>query len=87
MQSWHQTVQINEDSHIRKLEGKKMLKFIIYKNEDEYVLIIEYEDKAERLLASNLKDLVQAMADTTLYNFEGKSKYFEQSYHAKIEIT
>jgi len=87
MQSWHQTVQINEDSHIRKLEGKKMLKFIIYKNEDEYVLIIEYEDKAERLLASNLKDLVRAMADTTLYNFEGKSKYFEQSFHAKIEIT
>ena len=64
-----------------------MLKFMIYKNEDEYVLIIEYEDKAERLLASNLKDLVRAMADTTLYNFEGKSKYFEQSFHAKIEIT
>ena len=64
-----------------------MLKFMIDKNEDEYVLIIEYEDKAERLLASNLKDLVRAMADTTLYNFEGKSKYFEQSFHAKIEIT
>jgi len=63
-----------------------MLKFMIYKNEDEYVLIIEYEDRAERLLASNLKDLVQVMADTTLYNFEGKSKYFEQSYQAKIEI-
>ena len=64
-----------------------MLKFVIYKNEDEYVLIIEYEDRAERLLASNLKDLIQVMADTTLYNFEGKSKYFNQSYHAKIEIT
>jgi len=59
---------------------------MIYKNEDEYVLIIEYEDRAERLLASNLKDLLQVIADTILYNFEGKSKYFEQSYHAKIEI-
>jgi len=59
---------------------------MIDKNEDEYILIIEYEDRAERLLASSLKDLVQVMADTTLYNFEGKSKYFEQSYHAKIEI-
>ena len=64
-----------------------MLKFMIDKNEDEYILIIEYEDRAERLLASSLKDLVQVMADTTLYNFEGKSKYFNQSYHAKIEIT
>jgi len=63
-----------------------MLKFMIDKNEDEYILIIEYEDRAERLLASSLKDLVQAMADTTLYNFEGKSKYFEESYHVKIEI-
>jgi len=63
-----------------------MLKFMIDKNEDEYILIIEYEDRAERLLASSLKDLVQVIADTTLYNFEGKSKYFEQSYHAKIEI-
>jgi len=63
-----------------------MLKFMIDKNEDEYILIIEYEDRAERLLASSLKDLVQVMADTTLYNFEGKSKYFEQSYHVKIEI-
>ena len=63
-----------------------MLKFIIYKNEDEYVLIIEYEDRAERLLASSLKDLVQVMADTTLYNFEGKSKHFEQSHYAKVEI-
>ena len=59
---------------------------MIDKNEDEYILIIEYEDRAERLLASSLKDLVQAMADTTLYNFEGKSKYFEESYHVKIEI-
>jgi len=59
---------------------------MIDKSEDEYILIIEYEDRAERLLASSLKDLVQVMADTTLYNFEGKSKYFEQSYHAKIEI-
>jgi len=59
---------------------------MIDKNEDEYILIIEYEDRAERLLASSLKDLVQVMADTTLYNFEGKSKYFEQSYHVKIEI-
>ncbi len=63
-----------------------MLKFMIDKNEDEYILIIEYEDKAERLLASNLKDLLQVIADTTLYNFEGKSKYFEHSYHTKIEI-
>ena len=63
-----------------------MLKFMIDKNEDEYILIIEYEDRAERLLASSLKDLVQVMADTTLYNFEGKSKYFEQSHHVKIEI-
>ena len=63
-----------------------MLKFMIDKNEDEYILIIEYEDRAERLLASSLKDLVQVMADTTLYNFEGKSKYFEQSHQAKIEI-
>jgi len=63
-----------------------MLKFVIYKNEDEYVLIIEYEDRAERLLASNLKDLIQVMADTTLYNFEGRSKYFEQSHYAKVEI-
>jgi len=59
---------------------------MIDKNEDEYILIIEYEDRAERLLASSLKDLVQAMADTILYNFEGKSKYFEESYHVKIEI-
>jgi len=59
---------------------------VIYKNEDEYVLIIEYEDRAERLLASDLKDLIQVMADTTLYNFEGKSKYFEQSCYAKVEI-
>jgi len=64
-----------------------MLKFMIYKNENDYVLIIEYEDRAERLLASSMKDLIQVIADTTLYNFEGKSKYFEQSYHAKIEIT
>jgi len=63
-----------------------MLKFMIYKNEGEYVLIIEYEDRAERLLASNMKDLIQVIADTTLYNFEGKSKYFEQSHQAKIEI-
>jgi len=63
-----------------------MLKFMIYKNENDYVLIIEYEDRAERLLASSMKDLIQVIADTTLYNFEGKSKYFEQSYHAKIEI-
>ena len=63
-----------------------MLKFMVYKNEDEYVLIIEYEDRAERLLASNLKDLLQVIADTILYNFEGKSKYFEQSHHAKVEI-
>ncbi len=63
-----------------------MLKFTIYKNEDEYILIIEYEDRAERLLISSLKDLIQVMADTTLYNFEGKSKYFEESYYAKIEI-
>jgi len=49
-------------------------------------LIIEYEDRAERLLASSMKDLIQVMADTTLYNFEGKSKYFKHSYHAKIEI-
>jgi len=60
---------------------------MIYKNENDYVLIIEYEDRAERLLASSMKDLIQVIADTTLYNFEGKSKYFEQSYHAKIEIT
>ena len=33
-----------------------MLKFMIDKNEDEYILIIEYEDRAERLLASSLKD-------------------------------
>ena len=64
-----------------------MLKFMIDKNEDEYILIIEYEDRAERLLASSLKDLVQVMADTTLYNFEGKSKYFKDSCHAKIGIT
>jgi len=63
-----------------------MLKFMIYKNENEYVLIIEYEDRAERLLASSMKDLIQVIADTALYNFESKSKYFEQSYHAKIEI-
>ena len=63
-----------------------MLKFIIHKNEDEYILIIEYEDRAERLLASNMKDLIQVIADTTLYNFEGKNKYFEQSHQAKIEI-
>jgi len=63
-----------------------MLKFMIDKNEDEYILIIEYEDTAERLLVSNLKDLMQVIVDTILYNFEGKSKYFEQSYHAKIEI-
>ncbi len=63
-----------------------MLKFMIDKSEDEYILIIEYEDRAERLLASSLKDLVQVMADTTLYNFEGKSKYFEQSHYAKVEI-
>ena len=63
-----------------------MLKFMIYKNENEYVLIIEYEDRAERLLASSMKDLLQVMADTLLYNFEGKSKYFEDSCHAKIEI-
>ena len=63
-----------------------MLKFMIYKNENDYVLIIEYEDRAERLLASSMKDLIQVIADTTLYNFEGKSEYFEQSYHAKIEI-
>jgi len=49
-------------------------------------LIIEYEDRAERLLASSMKDLLQVMADTLLYNFEGKSKYFEDSCHAKIEI-
>jgi len=59
---------------------------MIYENENEYVLIIEYEDRAERLLASSMKDLIQVIADTILYNFEGKSKYFEQSYHAKIEI-
>jgi len=63
-----------------------MLKFTIDKSEDEYVLIIEYEDRAERLLASSLKDLVQVIADTTLYNFESKSKYFEQSHYAKVEI-
>jgi len=63
-----------------------MLKFMIYKNENDYVLIIEYEDRAERLLASSMKDLLQVMADTLLYNFEGKSKYFEDSCHAKIEI-
>ena len=63
-----------------------MLKFMIDKNEDEYILIIEYGDGAERLLASSLKDLVQVMADTALYNFEGKSKYFEQSHYAKVEI-
>ena len=63
-----------------------MLKFMIDKSEDEYILIIEYEDRAERLLASNLKDLIQVMADTTLYNFEGRSKYFEQSHYAKVEI-
>jgi len=60
---------------------------MIDKSEDEYILIIEYKDRAERLLASSLKDLVQVIADTILYNFEGKSKYFDQSYHAKIEIT
>jgi len=59
---------------------------MIDKNEDEYILIIEYEDRAERLLASSLKDLVQVMADTTLYNFEYKSKYFEQPNYAKIKI-
>jgi len=59
---------------------------MIYKNENDYVLIIEYEDRAERLLASSMKDLLQVMADTLLYNFEGKSKYFEDSCHAKIEI-
>jgi len=59
---------------------------MIDKNEDEYILIIEYGDGAERLLASSLKDLVQVMADTALYNFEGKSKYFEQSHYAKVEI-
>jgi len=59
---------------------------MIYKNENDYVLIIEYEDRAERLLASSMKDLIQVMADTLLYNFEGKSKYFEQSHQAKIEI-
>jgi len=59
---------------------------MIDKSEDEYILIIEYEDRAERLLVSNLKDLVQVMADTTLYSFEGKSKYFEQSHYAKVEI-
>ena len=64
-----------------------MLKFMIYKNENDYVLIIEYEDRAERLLASSMKDLIQVMADTTLYNFEGKNKYFEDSCHAKIGIT
>jgi len=63
-----------------------MLKFMIYKNGGEYILIIEYEDRAERLLASNMKDLIQVIADTILYNFEGKSKYFEQSHQAKIEI-
>ena len=63
-----------------------MLKFIIYKNEDEYILIIEYEDRAERLIAKDTRSLIQVMADTTLYNFEGKSKYFKHSYHAKIEI-
>ncbi len=60
---------------------------MIDKFENEFVLIIEYEDRAERLLASNLKDLLQVIADTVLYNFEGKSKYFEHLYHAKIEIT
>ena len=64
-----------------------MLKFIIYKNEDEYVLIIEYEDRAERLIAKDTRSLIQVMADTTLYNFEGKSKYFKDSCHAKIGIT
>ena len=59
---------------------------MIYKNEDEYVLIIEYEDRAERLIAKDTRSLIQVMADTTLYNFEGKSKYFEQSHQAKIEI-
>ena len=63
-----------------------MLKFMVYKNEDEYVLIIEYEDRAERLLASSIKDLIQMIADTILYNFEGKSKHFEQSHYAKVEI-
>jgi len=62
-----------------------MLKFIIYVSEDEYVLIIEYEDGAERLIAKNVRDLIQAITDTTLYTFEGKSKYFEQPHHVKRE--
>jgi len=63
-----------------------MLKFAIDKCGNEYLLIIEYEDGAERLIVKNLKDLLQVMADTTLYNLEGKSKHFEQPNYAKIEI-
>ena len=53
---------------------------------NEYLLIIEYKNKAERLILKNLKDLLQVIADTTLYNFEYKSKYFEQPNYAKVEI-
>ena len=63
-----------------------MLKFMIDRYGNEYSLIIEYKDRAERLIVKNLKDLLQVMADTTLYNFEYKSKYFEQPNYAKIEI-
>ena len=63
-----------------------MLKFTIDKYGNEYLLIIEYEDGAERLMVKNLKNLLQVMADTTLYNLEGKSKHFEQPNYAKIEI-
>ena len=63
-----------------------MLKFAIDKCGNEYLLIIEYEDRAERLIVKNLEDLLQVIADTTLYNFEYKSKYFEQPNYAKIEI-
>ena len=63
-----------------------MLRFMIDKCGNEYNLIIEYKDKAERLVVKNLKDLLQVIADTTLYNFEYRSKYFEQSDYAKIEI-
>ena len=63
-----------------------MLKFMIDKYENESLLIIEYEDKAERLVVKDIMNLIQVIADTILYNFEGKSKYFEQSHYAKVEI-
>jgi len=64
-----------------------MLKFMIHKNEDEYVLIIEYEDRAERLLVNNIGDLIQTMANTVLFNCEGKSRYFDHVHYANVEIT